>query len=69
MRISARNTFKGKVKRITEGIVNCEVTIELPEGQQIVAIVTKTAVQSLGLAAGRDAYAIVKATSVMLGVD
>jgi molybdopterin-binding protein len=69
MKISARNTLKGKVKKITEGMVNSEVVIELSGGQEVVAIITKTSVQSLGLAVGKDAYAIVKATSVMLGVD
>jgi molybdopterin-binding protein len=69
MRISARNVLKGKVKKITEGAVNSEVVVELPGGQEIVAIITKSSVQSLGLAIGKDAYAIVKASSVMLGVD
>jgi molybdopterin-binding protein len=69
MKISARNTLKGKVKKITEGMVNSEVVMELPGGQEVVAIITKQSVQSLGLAVGKDAYAIVKATSVMLGVD
>lgn len=69
MKISARNILKGKVKKITEGMVNSEVIIELPGGQEVVAIVTKTSVQSLGVSVGKEAYAIVKATSVMLGVD
>jgi molybdopterin-binding protein len=69
MRISARNVLKGKVKKITEGAVNSEVVVELPGGQEVVAIVTKTSVQSLGLAVGKEAYAIVKASCVMLGVD
>jgi molybdopterin-binding protein len=61
--------LKGKVKKITEGAVNSEVVVELPGGQEVVAIVTKTSVQSLGLAVGKEAYAIVKASCVMLGVD
>jgi molybdopterin-binding protein len=69
MRISARNVLKGKVKKITDGMVNSEVVIELAGGQEVVAIITKTSVQSLGLVVGKEAYAIVKATSVMLGVD
>jgi molybdopterin-binding protein len=69
MKISARNVLKGKVKKITEGMVNSEVVLELPGGQEVVAIVTKTSEQGLGLAVGQDAYAIIKATSVMLGVD
>jgi molybdopterin-binding protein len=69
MRISARNILKGKVKKITDGMVDSEVIVELPGGQEVVAIVTKTSVHSLGLAVGKEAYAVVKATNVMLGVD
>jgi molybdopterin-binding protein len=69
MKISARNTLKGKVKHITPGSVNSEVLVELPDGQEIVSIVTKQAVESLGLVVGKDVYAVIKASSVMLGVD
>jgi molybdopterin-binding protein len=69
MRLSARNVFKGKVKQISVGVVNTEVVVELPGGLEVVAVVTKTAVESLGLAKGKEAYAVIKATNVMLGVD
>jgi molybdate transport system regulatory protein len=69
MKLSARNTLKGTVKKIMLGAVNAEVVIELPGGVQITSIVTKQAVESLGLAEGKTAYAIIKASSVMLGVD
>ena len=69
MKLSARNTLKGTVKKIMLGAVNAEVVIELPGGAQITSIVTKQAVESLGLAEGKSAYAIIKASSVMLGVD
>ena len=69
MKLSARNTLKGTVKKIILGAVNAEVIIELPGGVQITSIVTKQAVESLGLAEGKSAYAIIKASSVMLGVD
>lgn len=68
MKISARNQFKGKVVKLTEGAVNSEVVIEIAGGQQIVSIITKTSAQHLGLAVGREAYAIVKASEVMVGV-
>jgi len=69
MKISARNALKGKVKQIEQGAVNTEVTIELPGGVEIVSIITKKSVASLGLAKGKDVYAVIKASSVMIGVD
>jgi molybdate transport system regulatory protein len=69
MRISARNQLKGKVAKITPGPVNAEVILTLDGGQQIAAVITNQSVNSLGLAVGKEAYAIVKASTVMLGVD
>ncbi|AMV70483.1 hypothetical protein JCM30471_24780 [Desulfuromonas carbonis] len=69
MKLSARNTLKGTVSKITLGAVNAEVVITLPGGDQVTSIVTKEAVASLGLAEGKSAYAIIKASNVMLGVD
>lgn len=69
MKISARNVLKGTVKKITLGAVNAEVVLELPGGSEIVSIITISSVQRLGLAEGKEAYAIVKASSVMIGAD
>ena len=69
MKISARNTLKGKVKQIEQGAVNSEVTIELPGGIEIVSIITKKSAANLGLAKGKDVYAVIKASSVMVAVD
>ncbi len=69
MKISARNTLKGVVKRIELGAVNAEVTVELPGGLEIVSIITKKSVADLGLSVGKPAYAVIKASSVMLAVD
>ncbi len=69
MRISARNILQGKVKKIVTGAVNAEVVVELPGGQQIVAIVTLSSVKSLGLREGMEACAIIKASNVMIGVE
>lgn len=69
MKLSARNTLKGIVKKIILGVVSAEVVIELPGGAQITSVVTREAVESLGLAEGKTAYAIIKASSVMVGVD
>jgi molybdopterin-binding protein len=69
MRLSARNTLKGKVKSVTPGAVNAEVVIELAGGVQVVSIITMRAVADLGLAPGKDAYAVIKASNVMVAVD
>ena len=69
MKLSARNMLKGKVKSINIRPVNAEVIIEVPGGAQIVAMITKTSAEALGLAAGKDAYAIFKASAVLVGID
>jgi molybdopterin-binding protein len=69
MKISARNVLKGKVVRVIHGAVNSEVTIQLPGGTQLVSIITNTSVDNLGLTEGKEAYAIIKASSVMIGID
>ena len=69
MQISARNVLKGKVKAVTHGAVNAEVIIELPGGQQVVSVITKDSATRLGLAVGKEAYAVIKASDVMLAVD
>ena len=69
MRISARNVLKGKVKTVTPGAVNTEVVIELPGGAEIVSIITKASAENLGLKAGKEVYAVVKASNVMIAVD
>jgi len=69
MKLSARNQLKGKVKAIKLGTVNAEVVIELPGGAVVVAVVTRASVESLGLEPGSTAYAVVKATNVMVAVD
>lgn len=69
MKISARNVLKGKVVQIQRGAVNSEIVIELPEGTQIVSIITNASVDSLGLQEGGQAYAVVKASNVMIAVD
>ena len=69
MKISARNMLKGTVKKVTPGAINTEVIIELPGGAEIVSIITKSSAESLDIKEGKEVYAVVKATSVMLAVD
>jgi len=69
MKISARNVLKGKVKSLTQGAVNSEVVVELPGGQEIVSVLTKASAERLGLSQGKEVYAVIKASSVMLAAD
>jgi len=69
MKISARNVLKGKVKNVTHGAVNSEIVVELPGGIEVVSVITKTSAESLGLAKGKDVYAVIKATNVMIATD
>lgn len=65
MKISARNQLKGTISNVQEGAVNGIVTIDLDGGNQVKAAITMNAIEQLGLAEGKEAYAIIKATSVM----
>jgi molybdopterin-binding protein len=61
--------MKGKVKAVTPGAVNVEIVIEIAPGVEVVSIITKTSAESLDLAVGKEAYAVVKASNVMIAVD
>jgi molybdopterin-binding protein len=69
MDISARNTLKGKVKHVTPGAVNSEVTVELPGGAEVVSIITKASAERLGLAVGKGVYAVIKASDVIIATE
>lgn len=69
MRLSARNVLKGTIKKIVPGAVNSEVIIELPGGSEIVSIITRESVDSLELKVGKQVYAVIKASNVMVAVD
>jgi molybdopterin-binding protein len=69
MKLSARNVFKGKVIKVVKGAVNSEVTLELPGGDHIVSIITNTSVETLKLKEDMEAYAVIKASNVMIAVN
>jgi len=69
MKLSARNILKGKVVTIKPGAINTEIILGLPGGAQIVSVITKESAENLGLAVGKPAYAVIKASNVMIGVD
>jgi len=69
MKLSARNVIKGVVKTIEIGAVNVEVIVEIAPGLEMTSIITKRSCEGLGLAVGKEAYVIVKASNVMIGTD
>ena len=69
MKISARNVIKGKVVSVEKGATTAHVMIEIGPGQVITSSITNEAVDSLGLKVGGEAYAVVKASDVMIAVD
>jgi molybdopterin-binding protein len=69
MKLSARNILPATVKTVTPGAVDTEVVVELASGIEMVSIITKQSAEKLGLKPGVKAYAIVKASNVMIGVD
>ncbi len=69
MKISARNALKGKVKEINQGAVNTEIIIELAGGETITSVITKSSAERLELVAGKEVYAVIKASNVMIAVD
>ena len=68
MKISARNIIKGKVVEITKGATTAPVTIDIG-GQVITSAITNEAVDALKLAKGQEAYAVIKASDVMVAID
>ena len=69
MKLSARNQLKGKVVSINNGAVNSIVSIDIGGGNIITATISCAAVEELKLKVGTDAYAVINATNVMVGID
>ena len=69
MKLSARNQFAGKVVEITEGATNGIVKIEIAPEVVISASITNESIKELGLKVGETAYAVIKASNVMVGAD
>ena len=69
MRFSARNQLKGKIVEVKKGATTAHVRIDIGGGHIVTASITNESADELGLAPGKDAYAIVKASNVMVGVD
>jgi len=69
MKISARNQFSGTVKQIVKGPVSAEITVSVAPGIDVVAVISTTSADNLGLATGKPAQVLIKASSVLVGVE
>jgi molybdopterin-binding protein len=69
MKISARNVLKGKIKSVIKGPVSAEISVELPCGDNVVSVITKTSSDNLDLREGKEVYVVIKATNVMIATD
>jgi molybdopterin-binding protein len=69
MKISARNKLKGRVAAVVKGATTAHVKIEIGGGAVVTASITNEAVDELGLKVGDTAYAVIKASDVMVGKD
>lgn len=69
MKLSARNSLKGTVTAIHPGAVNAIVILELEGGQLVTSSISMGSLKELHLQVGKEAYAIIKASSVIIGVD
>jgi len=61
--------LKGVIKAVTHGAVNSEVVVALPDGTEIVSIITKGSAQNLELTVGKEVYAMIKASNVMIATE
>ena len=68
MKISARNVLKGRIVEVTKGATTSHVKVDVG-GIVVTSSITNAAVDDLKLAIGKDAYAVIKASDVMIGID
>lgn len=67
LKISARNSLRGKIESINKGDVNSEVVIDILNGDKVVTVLTTSSLDNLGLKVGLEVDAIIKASDVMIG--
>lgn len=66
IRVSARNVLKGKIKQVVTDSVNTLVTIEIAPGVELSSVITRASAEELGLLEGKEAYAVIKSSNVMI---
>ena len=69
MRVSARNILRGTVKRVVKGAVNTEITLEIAPSIELVSIITRASAEELGLSEGKEAYAVIKSSNIVIAME
>jgi molybdopterin-binding protein len=69
MQLSARNAIKGTVKSVEQGAVNTEVVVEIAPGVEVVSIITKESAHKLEVTVGKEVFAVIKSSDVMIAVE
>lgn len=68
-KVSSRNVLEGKIKRMIKGSVNTEVTLEIVHAVELTSIITTTSAETLALAEDKTAYAVIKSSDVVIGIE
>jgi molybdopterin-binding protein len=69
MRLSARNQLKGTIVEVRKGVTTTHVRIDIGDGRIVTSAITNESAEELGLAVGKEAYAVIKSSDVMIAVD
>ncbi|HBB33777.1 MAG TPA: transporter [Cyanobacteria bacterium UBA8803] len=69
LKISARNVFKGTIKLVIWGTVSCEVILEIAPGIELTSTITRASAENLNLSEGKQVYAVIKSSNVMIAQD
>ena len=68
MKVSARNVLRGRVKRLVAGAINTEVTLEIAPKVELTSIITRASAEELDLSEGKEAYAVIKSSNIMIAM-
>lgn len=68
MKVSARNILRGRVKRVVTDAINTEVTLEIAPKVELTSIITRSSAEELDLSEGKEAYAVIKSSNIMIAM-
>lgn len=69
MKVSARNVIKGTVKQVVMGAINTEVKLEIAPKVELISVITRASAEALNLAEGKEAYAVIKSSNIMIAME